>query len=113
VLAKIPTHREFDWGYVVTILQVPPDDPELGQDENANWDVNTRTIRINKELPIAERRWCYLHEMRHAWADFEGWASQNCRIKAPQDWEGDEDGEIPSVVFIASRNDVGVVLDEP
>lgn len=86
----IPEAEMFPWGYVVWIKEVPPDAPEL-EGTHGLWDVDTRTIYLDKTHPIAEKRGCYIHEYDHAYNDWKLWAHQNMNIKLPEAHEGPEE----------------------
>lgn len=80
---SIPEAVPLLWGYVVWVKQVPPDHPEL-ENRHAAWDTDTRTVWLDNTKPIAEKRWCLMHELDHAWNDLKGWSHQEMNVKAPE-----------------------------
>ena len=66
---RIPSRVTFPWGYVVRVRQVPPSHPEL-EGSTGVWDVETRTIYLDKTVPARHRRWKFVHELDHARADW-------------------------------------------
>lgn len=87
---SIPEAILLPWGYLVRVVQVPPDHPEL-ENRHAAWDTDTQTIWLDKSKPMAELRWCLMHEMDHAYTDWKGWANQNMNVKAPEAYEAPEE----------------------
>ena len=62
------------------------------------WDVDTRTIVVDRRLPPAEKRGAFLHELDHAWSDWKLWVAQNVPVKYPDAMEPDPtelDDELP------------------
>lgn len=73
---RIPHRVPLPWGYVVRVIEVPEKSDELYDDEadtygDGTWDVNARAIYLNKAATAARRRWVFVHEMDHAWADWK------------------------------------------
>lgn len=87
---SIPEAVPLLWGYVAWVKQVPPEHPEL-EGRHAAWDTDTRTVWLDKTKPLAELRWCLMHELDHAWADCKGWAGQEMNVKMPEAYEGKEE----------------------
>ena len=85
---KIPEEIPYAWGYVVPVKIVPRDQIN---GENGDYDPDTDTIQIADDLSLPEKRWVYLHEKRHADADYEVWVSHRMAVKAPQGVERDDD----------------------
>lgn len=69
---KLPRRVVFPFGYVVQVLQVPPE--VLSGDSDSEWNADTRTITINKQCAVARRRYLLLHELEHALNDLHHWA---------------------------------------
>ncbi len=89
----LPNAELLPWGYVVWVKEVDPDSPYL-EGQNGTWDVDSRTIYIDKSLSLPERRYVFAHEYRtHAIGDWELWANQSCPMKAPQAEEREESGD--------------------
>jgi len=87
----IPEAIPLLWGYIVWVKEVPTDDPNL-EGRHATWDTDTNTIYLDKSKPLAEKRWCLIHEFRsHAIGDWDGWANQNMNIKAPEAYNEPEE----------------------
>lgn len=87
---KIPEEIILPYEYRCSVRLVDVDDPEL-EGRHATWDVDTQTIYITKTLPIAEKRWCFEHELDHAWNDWKGWVAQNCKVRAPEEGTDEEE----------------------
>ena len=67
------------------------------EDRVAEWDVNTRTIVVDRRLAPAEKRGAFLHHLDHAWSDWKLWAAPHVPVKCPDAMdpdpaELDEDG---------------------
>ena len=58
-------------------------------DRAAEWDVDTRTIVVDRRLPPAEKRGAFLHELDHAWSDWKLWVAQNVPVKYPDAMDPD------------------------
>lgn len=87
-MKKLPEEFEFPGGYVVgTRLRDP------GTETWAEWDDETRTISIDRTVPLAVKRWLYLHELEHAFADWRGWVADHFPVKAPSEPEPDSESE--------------------
>lgn len=81
---NIPEAVLLPWGYVVWVKEVESDHPDL-EGRHATWDTDTNTIYLDKTKPIAERRWCLIHELgSHAVGDWSGWVHQTMNVKAPE-----------------------------
>jgi hypothetical protein len=63
VRRRIPKSLTLPFGYRVTIREVPKKDLE---DCYADWQSDTRTIRIQKSLSVAQKRYLLWHELLHA-----------------------------------------------
>ena len=68
---RIPRRLHLPFGYVITIKQVSAkDDALLDQDTglylDGSWSPETRTITINKALPVKRRKYLALHELAHS-----------------------------------------------
>jgi hypothetical protein len=90
---RLPRKFEFPFGYEISVVQGTPDK----DDRAAEWDVDTRTIVVDRRLPPAEKRGAFLHELDHAWSDWKLWVAQNVPVKYPDAMdpdpsELDEDG---------------------
>lgn len=73
---RIPSRVPFPFGYIVCVQQVPAKSEELYDEEDDSysdglWDVNMRTIYLNKAAAITRKRWVFVHELEHAWADWK------------------------------------------
>jgi hypothetical protein len=84
----IPKQPGFPFGYTVTVVQVPEDDPRL-EERNGTWDVDTQTVYLNQALPPAERRGAFMHEYEHAYTDWKLWVAQNVPVKYPDGMDPD------------------------
>jgi hypothetical protein len=90
---RLPRKVELPFGYEISVVQAPPDK----DDRAAEWDVDNRTIVVDRRLPPAEKRGAFLHELDHAWSDWKLWVAQNVPVKYPDAMdpdpaELDEDG---------------------
>lgn len=90
IFSKIPEEVIFPYEYRCRVCLVDVDDPNL-EGRHATWDVDTQTVYITKSLPIAEKRWCFEHELGHAWNDWWGWVQQNCKVRAPEEGTDEEE----------------------
>lgn len=70
---RVPKRVRFPFGYTVKVVQktLAELEKDCGSPVYGYWDGDTRTIYIGKDLPAAKRRYALLHELRHAWVDFE------------------------------------------
>ena len=70
---RIPKHIRFPFGYTVHIKQITLKELEdrCGASVLGLWEDDIRTIFIGKDLKVARKRWVLLHELIHAWADFQ------------------------------------------
>lgn len=82
---RLPRKVDFPFGYEVSVVQGAPDQ----DDRAAEWDVDTRTIVVDRRLPPAEKRGAFLHELDHAWSDWKLWVAQNVPVKYPDALEPD------------------------
>jgi hypothetical protein len=82
---RLPRKVEFPFGYEVSVVQGAPDT----SDRAAEWDVDTRTIVVDRRLPPAEKRGAFLHELEHAWSDWKLWVAQNVPVKYPDAMDPD------------------------
>jgi hypothetical protein len=90
---RLPRKVEFPFGYEISVVQGVPDK----EDRAAEWDVDTRTIVVDRRLAPAEKRGAFLHELDHAWSDWKLWVAQHVPVKYPDAMdpdpaELDEDG---------------------
>ena len=67
---RIPRYVELPFQYTVKVVLSDPTDSKL-EGEDGTWDVETRTIHINRKLPGKRRRYVLVHELGHAWLDFQ------------------------------------------
>jgi Zn-dependent peptidase ImmA (M78 family) len=74
---KIPTKVVFPFKYIVKIEQVSSEelgiatnDPQPGY---AAWSVDKQTIYLDKSRPIKNRRADLVHELGHAFLDWQAW----------------------------------------
>jgi hypothetical protein len=93
LIYRLPRKVDFPFGYEIAVVQGTPDK----DDRVAEWDVDTRTIVVDRRLPPAEKRGAFLHELDHAWSDWKLWVAQNVPVKYPDALdpdpaELDEDG---------------------
>lgn len=89
----MPNADVLPWGYVYWVKEVEPDDPAL-EGSNGTWDVETRTIYVDRSLSLPERRYVFAHEFRsHVIGDWELWCNQTFPMKAPQAEEKEFEGE--------------------
>ena len=92
---RLPRTVEMPFGYEISVVQDTPDK----EDRAAEWDVDTRTIVVDRRLPPAEKRGAFLHELDHAWSDWKLWVAQNVPVKYPDALEPDPtelDDDLPS-----------------
>jgi hypothetical protein len=92
---RLPRKVELPFGYEISVVQGTPDT----NDRAAEWDVDTRTIVVDRRLPPAEKRGAFLHELDHAWSDWKLWVAQNVSVRYPDAMEPDpaeQDEEGPS-----------------
>ena len=82
---RLPRKFEFPFGYEISVVQGTPDK----DDRAAEWDVDTRTIVVDRRLPPAEKRGAFLHELDHAWSDWKLWVAQNVPVKYPDAMDPD------------------------
>ena len=82
---RLPRKVEMPFGYEISVVQDTPDK----EDRAAEWDVDTRTIVVDRRLPPAEKRGAFLHELDHAWSDWKLWVAQNVPVKYPDALEPD------------------------
>lgn len=81
-MTRLPRRLEFPEGYVVTVVQVEPDQLEGAY---AEWDVDTRTVLIDRTRPLAEKRWLlYVHEWDHITTDWKHWLGQRVAMVQPE-----------------------------
>jgi hypothetical protein len=100
LIYRLPRKVDFPFGYEVSVVQGAPD----VDDRAAEWDVDTRTIVVDRRLPPAEKRGAFLHELDHAWSDWKLWVAQNVPVKYPDALEPDpaekdddgSDGTVPA-----------------
>ena len=85
LIYRLPRKVEFPFGYEVSVVQGAPDT----SDRAAEWDVDTRTIVVDRRLPPAEKRGAFLHELDHAWSDWKLWVAQNVPVKYPDAMDPD------------------------
>src|SRR5262245_65404564 len=85
LIYRLPRKVEFPFGYEVSVVQGAPDT----SDRAAEWDVDTRTIVVDRKLPPAEKRGAFLHELEHAWSDWKLWVAQHVPVKYPDALEPD------------------------
>jgi hypothetical protein len=85
LIYRLPRKVEFPFGYEVSVVQGTPDT----NDRAAEWDVDTRTIVVDRRLPPAEKRGAFLHELDHAWSDWKLWVAQNVPVKYPDAMDPD------------------------
>jgi hypothetical protein len=64
---RIPKTITLPFGYRIRVLQVPKRELD---DCYADWCCTTRTIRVQKSLSLARRRYLVAHELLHALNDF-------------------------------------------
>jgi hypothetical protein len=82
---RLPRKVELPFGYEIAVVQDTPDK----EDRAAEWDVDTRTIVVDRRLPPAEKRGAFLHELDHAWSDWKLWVAQNVPVKYPDAMDPD------------------------
>ena len=61
--------------------------------------MDTRTIVVNRRLALAEKRGAFLHELDHAWSDWELWVPQHVPVKYPDAMDPDPaelDEDVPT-----------------
>ena len=85
LIYRLPRKVEFAFGYEISVVQDTPDK----DDRAAEWDVDTRTIVVDRRLPPAEKRGAFLHELDHAWSDWKLWVAQNVPVKYPDAMDPD------------------------
>lgn len=92
---RLPNRLEYpgpDGGFVVAIKIVPRESIHGGA--HGDYDPDTDTIQIARDLSPAERRAVYLHEKKHADADYELWLAQKVPVKVPQSQDLEEEEEV-------------------
>lgn len=77
---RLPKLLSFPWAYDVVVTVVDRADI----DAHGEWDCDDRTIKIARDLTPAEKRATLIHEMGHAYLDWQSWATQNVPLKEPQ-----------------------------
>lgn len=82
---RLPRKVELPFGYEISVVQGTPDK----DDRAAEWDVDTRTIVVDRRLPPAEKRGAFLHELDHAWSDWKLWVAQKVPVKYPDAMDPD------------------------
>jgi hypothetical protein len=85
----IPKSHKFPLGnYVIKIRRVPPSEminvhrcSQCGHHEGGpsggTWDVDTKTIWLDKSMPLKIQRSTFMHEFHHAYKDWELWVRQS------------------------------------
>lgn len=70
---KIPTVIDLPFGYEIEVKQLPHKAfvAECGAGVYAMWDVDDKTIYLNKSRPIKKRRADLVHELGHAVLDLQ------------------------------------------
>lgn len=72
---RFPKRVTFPFGYVVKIVQVPPGDVRLFDEDDGPldgaWLETERTIVVSKQLPPRRKRYIIIHELIHAFADWQ------------------------------------------
>lgn len=69
---RIPRKVVLPFGYVITVKLLS--NGEMNRKDykcDGLWDVDRRTIYIRASLPLNRRRYILLHELGHAWLDFQ------------------------------------------
>ena len=70
--ARIPRKVALPFGYLITVKQLSNGEFNRKAPEcDGLWDVDRRTIYIRNSLPLNRRRYILLHELGHAWLDFQ------------------------------------------
>src|SRR5262245_52986357 len=82
---RLPRKVDFPFGYEISVVQGTPDK----DDRAAEWDVDTRTIVVDRRLPPAEKRGAFLHELDHAWNDWKLWVAQTVPVRYPDAMDPD------------------------
>ena len=82
---RLPKKLDFPWGYEVSVSVV--DRGEINA--HGEWECDGRTIKIARDLTPAEKRATLIHEVGHAYLDWQSWATQNVPLKEPQSLEPD------------------------
>ena len=72
---RVPSRFTFPFGYTVRIRLVTKDEMEDygGDGCDGLWLCEQRLILIRKSLTAARRRWVAVHEIGHAWLDYQHW----------------------------------------
>lgn len=72
---RIPTRFHFPFGYTVRIKLVTKSEMEEegGDGCDGLWLSDQKLILILKRLPSWRRRWVTVHELGHAWLDYQHW----------------------------------------
>lgn len=70
--ARIPRKVVLPFGYIITVKQLSNGDfNRRDHGSDGLWEVDRRTIYIRKSLPLNRKRYILLHELGHAWLDFQ------------------------------------------
>lgn len=70
---RIPRWVRLPFGYTVRVEQITLAElkKRCQEDVWGYWDDTTRTVYIAKNAPIGKKRYALLHELKHAFADWE------------------------------------------
>lgn len=73
---RIPGRIRLPFGYTVKVVQMPPKELLFFAQMNVEgwWDAETRTIYLDKSMPVRRKRYVLIHELQHVMVDFMGWA---------------------------------------
>lgn len=85
---RLPKRLEFPWGFNITVSVV--ERAEIG-DAHGEWDCDEAIghIKIARDLTPAEKRATLIHEIGHAYLDWQSWATQNVPLKEPRSLDPD------------------------
>lgn len=66
---RLPRFIQLPFGYKIRVLLT--NSADILGDLDGAWDVEVRTIYVRQTLPARRRRYILIHEMGHAWLDFQ------------------------------------------
>ena len=66
---RLPRYIELPFGYTIKVILTT--DEDILDTADGVWDVESHTIYIRRTLPPKRRRYILIHEMGHAWLDFQ------------------------------------------
>jgi len=71
-MVRIPSRVVLPFGYRISVRMLSDADmDQRDRDADGIWDPDNRTIYIRKRLPVTRRRYILVHELGHAWLDWQ------------------------------------------